>query len=158
MAGRSVPDPSNQVPPVGLLARAGFEKGDFLPLYNFNPNGLKSISFTDTTYAFDNGLSNCRLIWDDAFPAGVTVQIFGQAEITVGAGETVSVRIYNYTDSETIVEKTGIGSSQFVSLGPTTYTPPTTGSGIMILWEWKEDVGTNASDIKVPHTCFGVKV
>jgi len=141
-----------------ILSDAGFEEGDFLPLYTFNANGDWEVTSTSTTYDAANTISCCWIIWDEMFPEGADVQVFGQGYIQPGADETVDLRIYNGQDGETVDEITGITSTQVVTMGPVSYTPTTTDSGIYIRWNWRTSPGTNALALDVPYTVFGVKL
>jgi len=154
----SYPDPSKKYPPIGLLAQAGFEQGDFLPLYTFNPNDNRSVAFTSTTWASDTLLSQCYVQWNELFPPDVTAQVMGQAYISVGAGETCDFRIRNIIDDETMAELTGVTSSKEIILGPTSYTPTTTDGMLDIRWQWKESPGANSTTIFIPIMVFGVEV
>jgi len=156
MTGRSVPDPSNRVPPVGLLARAGFEKGDFLPLYSFNPDNNLLVSFTSTTWAASHALSHYAVVWNRLLPEKATTHVYASMPLmSIGAGETVDFRLRNTTDGETIGEITGITSTGIYTVDAD-YEPTTTGSMIRLRWEWKETPGTNSSDIYTPFVGLGV--
>lgn len=141
-----------------ILSDAGFEEGDFLPLYSFGPPADWEITSTSTTYDAANTISLCWVIWDDMFPADVDVQIFGQARIDPGADETVDLRIRNGQDGETVAEITGITSTQVVTMGPVSYTPTTTDSRIYFRWNYRTSPGSNALALDVPYTVFGVKL
>lgn len=143
-----------------ILSDAGFEQGDFLPLYNFNPNAARGATFTSTTYTYNDDVSIAKVRWDKLFPSGPTPQIFGQIGwVLPGTDESVSVRIQNITDGETVGEVTGItGSNQIVVIEPVTYTPPTTSAKCMFRWEWKTDPGANSSEVRCPFITFGVKL
>lgn len=132
------------------------QNGDFLPLYSHNPQSSTSQSFTSTSYTNSNPLSNTVLRWDNLFPTGVNAGVFGQILVVPGTGETISVRLRNTTDSETVNEVTGISSRQVVSSGPTDYAPNTTGSELQIRWEWKTDTGSNSTQVFTPHITYGV--
>jgi len=139
-----------------ILENAGFDKGDFFPLYTFNPLNSQSVSFTNTAYDFDHNLSLARVVWNHLFPGDVTdTQVMGAAYLNPGTGETLSVRIRN-GGVETVVEKTGITSAGQVQLGPVDYTPGDLTSYRNFRWEWKTDTGTNSSFISAPYIVFGV--
>jgi len=150
------PPADDTYPPLGLLAQAGFEQGDFLPLYTFNPNNAVYASFTSTTYTYDNNLSFLRCRWDKFFPPGSTSAVFGQIQQEPGADESVSVRIYNSTDGEVIGEVTGLTTEKVVTIEATEYTPTTTDSEIFIRWNFKTDPGVNTSYVRLPCITFGV--
>jgi len=154
----SVPESSKNIPPIGLLAEAGFVEGDFLPLYTFSPNANASVGTTSTTYNSDPTISRADVIWGDLFPSGVESQVLGIATLVPGAGETVDVRIQNHADGETIAEETGFTGTTGVTLGPVSYTPTTTASRIDIYTEWRTSPGTNSSDLWTPQIVLGVKV
>jgi len=157
MAGRSVPDPSNQVPPEGLLARAGFEKGDFLPLYTWNPNATRSTGFTSTTYTTDFDLWNAFVQWNKILPAGVKSHILIQMRVAPGTDESVDVRLYNENDGETVGEVTGITSDRTATISED-YTPTTKDAWIEFRLLFRTNPGTNSSTIYVPFGSIGVKI
>jgi len=141
------------------LKELGFEHGDILPLYSFGPNARASLSFTDTSYAADDALSRYDIVWNLLFPSGdYTPLVFSTINVSsIGSGETVSVRLRNTTDGETIFEKTGITSPQMVHCTEE-YTPATTDETIVLKWQWKEDVGSNSSYVAVPYLVIGLKI
>jgi len=141
-----------------ILSDAGFEEGGFLPLYTFNPNATTYISTTSTTWDGDADLSEFRVLWNDLFPADAEAQVFGQARVNPGAGETVDVRIQNYTDAEVIASETGITSDRMVTLGPLSYTPTTVSDILRVWWQWKVSPGTNSSNVMNAYVALGVKL
>jgi len=140
-----------------ILSEAGFEEGDFLPLYNFNPSGDRSVSFTVTTYSASASFSYLRAIWNELFPAGATTHVYGSVYLAVGAGETVSLRIQNTVDNETVGELTGITTGGIKTID-VDYEPTTLDSQIKLLWQWKESPGTNSSRVDDAFISLGVKV
>jgi len=140
------------------LKGAGFEQGDFLPLYTWNPNSLSSVSFTATTWTYDRDLMQLEIRWDKLFPAGANSYVFGQMTISPGTDESVSVRIQNRSDGETVGEVTGITSYGSVTIGPVAYTPTSTGSHIIISLEWMESPGVNSTNLILPIITLGVEV
>lgn len=150
----------SRLPYLSLLEEAGFEQGDFLPLYSFNPPNNFSTSFTSTTYTGLASLFHVKVIWDDILPPGVTSQVLGEIYVSgIGAGETVDLRIQNTVDGETVGEITGITSSYTVfTIGPVDYTPSTTASKIPLVWQWRESPGTNSTEIQIPFISIGVRI
>jgi len=147
-----------RLPTYGTLRDAGFERGDFLPLYNFTPNADFSVSFTTTSYDGNWGLSYFSAVWDQLFPPSAKTHVYASIRLnSLGAGETVSLRLRNMTDAENLGEITGITSEGMYSID-TDYEPPTTGSVTRYRWEWKEDPGANSSTVEVPIVCLGVVV
>jgi len=140
------------------LEDAGFEGGDFLPLYNFNPGSDRENSFTSTTYAGLFAFSMVQCIWNELFPAGATTHVYGSIMLsTVGADETVSLRIYNGTDDEVVGELTGITATGIKTIDAD-YEPTTLDSRIWMRWEWKESPGANSSTVQDAFICLGVKL
>lgn len=87
----------------------------------------------------------------------MTTHVFGSVMVTVGADETVSLRIYNVEDGETIGELTGITTNGIKTID-VDYEPPTVGSRTRYAWEWKESPGANATDLGDAFITLGVKL
>lgn len=147
-----------RIPTYGTLKEVGFERGDFLPLYTFNPNGSHYANTTSTTYTNLLDLSRIHLIWDEMFPSGVTTQVFGQVRIEPGTDETAYARVRNASDDETIGSPVSATGVSVRTVGPLDYTPPSDSSRIMILWQFRTDPGSNSSTYVTPYITFGVKV
>lgn len=139
------------------LQGAGFDEGDFLPLYTFHSFD-RDHDFTNTTYTGSSIFQVVNLRWDDLFPADAVTQVYGHLYMNPGAGESVSVRYYNGEDGETMLEETGITSARQVLLGPVDYTPPTTDARIWTRYEWKTSPGSNTCTIDTPVLVLGVKL
>lgn len=141
-----------------ILSDAGFEQGDFLPLYSWNALSAKVKSITSTTYTILGALFETRCRWDQLLPSAVQEQVLTQVQIKPGTDETADVRLYNETDGETIHEKTGITSNQVVTLGPTSYTPPTANDTLWIALEGRTNPGANSTDFWESSVTLGVKL
>jgi len=145
-------------PPLSLLEEAGFELGDFIPLLTFGPNAQREIVFTATTYSFNNSVSQVDIQWDEMLPDGVNIWIKGSGYFISGSGETADFQLYNVTDGEVIVEKTGVVNTGIVILGPVDYDPTTTADVIDLKWRWRESPGTNSSTLRTPYIILGTKI
>lgn len=157
--GKSIAPESVDTEELGISESDFVANGDYVPWYTFNANSSTSITFTDTSYAASNGLSRIEARWDTLFPSGVQPAIFATARVNnVGSGETVSLRVRNPSDSETVEEVTGITSTGMITVGPTNYQPQTTAEQVTLRWEWKEDTGSNSSSIIVPWISLGVQL
>lgn len=141
------------------LRQAGYQEGDFLPVVGFGPFKLDQ-SFTNTSYDHVRNLLTTRLRWDELpIPDGASTQVFLQCQVNPGSEETVSVRVYNPTDSETVAEETGLSTSfEMVTLGPVDYTPTTTSSDLTLQPEVKTDAGSSSCEIVTPYLGVGVKI
>jgi len=141
------------------LKEAGWEKGDFLPLYSFNPPAAWSDGFTSTTWTSYYKLTSWQFVWNDLnFPTDYTPKVMGQIHLaTVGADETVDIRLQNIVDGETIFSETGLTSGQMVT-GYVTYEPTTKAARTEFKFEYKESPGVNSSTVNGPILALGVEV
>jgi len=150
----------DHVPPISLLKDAGFEHGDFLPLYTINPNAAWRVTSTSTTYTQTTDLGWLQCAWNDLIPwPDVNPLIYGLGRVMPGSGETVDVRIRNTTDGETVGSAvTGITADTMVKVGPVDYEPTTKDARIDIYWQYRTDPGTNALDLREPFIIVGVEL
>jgi len=156
MTGSSVPDPSNRVPPVGLLARAGFKQGDYVPLVCLTPTQSRDLSTTSTTW--DTSaifVSVLGFVWN-SFIQGEQGAVAFSCRAIPGTDETMGVQLRNFTDGESMAEKTGITSDNRFTTGPVEYEPTTKESSIVIRMSVRTDPGANSSAIYDPVATIGV--
>jgi len=140
------------------LKDAGFEQGDYLPLYSYNQVAARSVSTTSTTYTYSADFFITAPVWVDFFPSGLTTQVKCSVRAVPGADETVDLRVRNTIDGETVAEKTGLTADNVYTFGPTTYTPTTTGSRVEIFIQWRTSPGTNSLIVEEPMMTFGVEI
>lgn len=130
--------------------------GQFDPRFSLSPHSTRSLSDGSGSYNADPGWIYHRVTWDIELPQANSAVYVTWDAANAGSGETLDVRLYNDTDGETIVEKTGADGS--TSMGPVTYTPPTTASPIRIQLEVRSSPGTNSSTVFNPNVVFGVQL
>lgn len=132
--------------------------GNFIPWYTTVSPQDRVFSFTDTTYTGNADFYSAQVVWGGLFPSEVQTAVFGQVRVKPGTDESVSLRLRNNIDSEVIQEETGITSDQVVTFGPVNYTPTTTSSRVLIIFQWKEDNGVNSTAIENPMVSYGIQL
>jgi len=142
-----------------ILSDAGFDQGDFLPIYTMGPPEVRSQSTTSTTY--DNFYNHTIfwLQWSMMPLPEDNRRLYSMVRVMPGTDETVDVRWRNRTDGETIgSEITGITSTKYVDIGPIDYTPPTTDAPVYITWQVRTDPGANSSNLQGFWGALGVEL
>jgi len=154
----SYPPDDRRYPPLGLLAEAGFKKGDFLPLYTLTPTDPQ-LSTTSTTYVKDWSYFHYRLKWNDIFQ-GKASQVYLAGQALPGTDETEDFRLRNATDGETLLENTGMTGNygHWFTLGPVDYTPSSKDSIITLQVELRTSPGANSSSTSRTVVVLGVKI
>jgi len=117
--------------------------GDFMPYYTFG--GADTLETTTNSTYTDVLTSEAepRLIWDSLFPSEVTTAIVVNVGIDAKSDPT-DFRIFNLTDSETLIEQTGVsGLSDTISIGPVNYRPTTTSDNVVLTPQLRNSDGTS---------------
>ena len=116
----------------------------------------RSRSTTSTSYDRDRDYFVYRPAWNQIEPTNAKTSVLFCCLAVPGTDESMSVRLHNTTDSETIVEQTGITSTtditQMTSYSPTSKNRP------FIDVEIKTDTGNNASELRETRAVVGVQV
>jgi len=171
MTGRSVPDPGNRAPPEnefeeirdlidgGLfetLRDIGFEQGEVLNLFALNPHADAGWTVASTVFQTNNSW-RWNLRCDRLIPGDATLMVSFSARYLPGADETLTVRLYNTTDSEEIVKNSETADVKRHT-GWASYAPTTESDEIDIRLQTKTEPAANSSDTYRPTVFFGVKI
>lgn len=133
--------------------------GQFFPIAVFGPNENNGNTTTSTTYAEASTIFDIRTVWGEIFESEWNTEIHYSVRMEPGTDETMATRLQNVTDGETVAEITGVtGGASDETVGPTSYTPTTTGSVIRIRLEHKTDTGTNTSRSRNAMMVVGIRV
>jgi len=138
------------------LREMGYESGDIVWGPSYGPTASRDISTSSTDYVSSTDTHRHQAQWDLLFPSAATTVVTMSAVVFPGS-ESLSLRVRNDTDGETMVEETGITSQKNLQMTPAKYTPTTTADGIQFNAEIKSDTGNSvlASDFNV---VFGVEL
>jgi hypothetical protein len=135
------------------------ESGDFLAVGpSWGPNSQRTFSTTSTTYVDSGDVFFVDTRWDRFAPTGAQTAVFGEFRVSPGSGESVSVRLRNAGDGETIFETTGLSGSDQSRFPLENYTPTTTGGRIFLRYQIKTDPGSNSSSLFQPKAHAGVQL
>jgi hypothetical protein len=137
------------------LREVGYEKGDdVFDLIGFSDEiqTTSSDSFTD----FRPNDTGILAVWDRQFPSSVQGRAFATGRIDGSAGD-ITIRLFNKTDNDLIVEKTISSFTEF-TLGPVNYTPPTTGSLVRIALQFRSDDNTSTVEVNRAQTTLGYQI
>lgn len=140
----------------GLLASAGYESGDFLPLHTVRGTG-QSASTASSTYEAEAGMVEVRIRPDIIAPADTQVQVAAGGQFDPSTDQ-LDYRIRNATDGETMVERTGITSVSNDSVGPTDYTFTTRTSTVIIRFQHRNSDNATSVTSRDVSLLIGISV
>lgn len=137
---------------------AGYSSGDLLMPLQPGISTVRTVDFTTTSYGTTGReLFSARFNPADVFPSSAQLRAHLAFGLTPGTDETVSVRVQDVTESETVIEITGITSFKTAISKVSDYNPSTLDTPRSYRLEVKADNGNNSSTIRAPVVVFGVK-
>lgn len=135
----------------GLVQASGWGTGDFMPLVWLFQND----SWSDVDDAYGSaGDRQTTIQWDHIAPAGVQTEVVLTYD-AVPNGDSLSVRVYNPTDGETVIEETGVSTAGLRTVGPVDYSPTTTNSAITLGGAVKNADNSTRVDAEQPRAVIG---
>jgi hypothetical protein len=131
-----------------LLSDAGYSEGDVLPIFTHTMNDSDAFyTFTDTSYTTYNRIMSLIFQPSELHPNLEELRYSFSALLDPATGDTTSVRVWNWTDSESVVSTSTDTQDDFVTTGWTEYTPTTTDSPIAFVGQAKTSDGTESDSV-----------
>lgn len=128
-----------------LLRQAGYETGDTTVLERMGADDAAAPSTTSTTFVSIPGLLRGFVQWDELVSSDVQAQVSIKARLQPGTDETLTARVRNLTDGETVGNTLETNSNANLSTGFVDYTPTTTANPIRLEAQHKTVDGVNSS-------------
>lgn len=119
----ATPDINGVQQPFNLPRQAGYTTGDVLPPLSFLGVKLQETTSSDTYSLVSGGDFQATLRLADLYPDTTTLQGYLSGRVDP-AGDQVDLELRDFTNSATIVERTGLTDSGNFAEGPTTYVSP----------------------------------
>jgi len=144
--------------PVGRLNDAGFSEGDILPVSTIATVDNRQKTVSSASFQRDPSLFSVFTLLKRFGPIdNLYFSIFLRLE--PGSGETVTGRIQNVTDGETVVTVSGDQGSITNEHTPwKKYRPTTVNDSILIRYEHKTEPATNSSNSQDVAVSIGVEL
>lgn len=140
----------------GLLTDAGFASGDIVYTWG-NTAGTSATTDLDIYAPQQLNSYSGFLKWDEHVPdaaQGIVYFIF-EADPTT---DQLDAKVFNLTDSEDVVEQTGVTASGSVVVGPVQYTPTTTADYITLQVRIRNNDGVTSVSIEDLGYFIGVQL
>jgi len=142
--------------PWETLREAGFESGDLVNPYLFGPIAQAQLSTVSSSYTGSGEFIGVETTFNKLFPTDCTTAVTAFGQVSVGAGETVDIRIRDLTQGETAAELTGLTSNQSYKVPVTEYEPPDPDSRSALRLQIRTSPGSNSSNLDVGQLAIGV--
>ncbi len=141
---------------VGIDGANLISKGDVLPIATWGTRNNKSLSTTSTTFTAAGDLMRFVGNWDDLTPDNSDIVVAMSCQVFAGSGETADFRLYNQTDGESVTEATGVDGDTWLPWS--TYSPTTTSSETVYVFEARTNPGSTSSSFYKPNVHLGVQL
>lgn len=124
---------------------------------NFGTDGMSGVGseFTTSSDSYNNIDPVWITQWDKFAPANATTAVVFTGRVEPGS-TSVDIRVQNITDSETVIEKTGISSITNFVESNTDYTPTTTSGVIRFLIEFRNGDNSTSVTLEDPRAAVVV--
>jgi len=144
------PDGNTYNRTVGVMAQAGYRKGDRGPTALFHTLAEVTNSTSQTSYTANESQTDWKMVWDFMFPSDVNTKV-SLSCATATTSDTQDIRVQNVTDNETILEDTAVDADSELTLGPTLYEPTTTNDNVIIRVQTRSQEGSDTVTVFNPH-------
>lgn len=128
-----------------LLRQAGYETGDRVVVQRLSAENATAPSTSSTSFVSIPGLLRGFVQWDEIVPASAQTQVALKARLQPGTDETLTARVRNLPDGETVGNTVSASAISNENTGFVDYTPTTTGTPIRLEAQHSTSPGTNSS-------------
>lgn len=128
--------------------------GDTFALPSYVDGGTATT--TSNSYQSTDLVDGVKFQWDTFAPAGATIEVTFVAYLNPN-GDQIDARWYNFTDGETVVEKTGVTVANSYAI-TSTYEPTTTSGFTGYRIDIRNSDGSTSVEIQDVNIYLGVAV